>query len=83
MSGFGSVAEQNGRKAAPDSAALLRRLVWVSGEIVGHEQMLVTKKAERDDLIRQLAGQGYSEREIASAANVSCVRVHQIKGETQ
>jgi DNA-binding NarL/FixJ family response regulator len=54
-------------------------LAEVAVQIARHEAAIAALKTERAEAILALVEGGYTEREIALAAGVSNVRVHQIK----
>lgn len=61
------------------AAKSLSELGDIADQIARFEAVLEDAKKDRDSLVVALLDQGYSEREVATAAGVSNVRVHQIK----
>lgn len=63
------------------AANSLSELAEVAVQIARHDAALAALKGERAEGIKALIDAGFTEREVALAAGVSNVRVHQIKKE--
>lgn len=57
----------------------LSELADIADQIARFKYAAERAKQDRDELVVALLAEGYSEREVATAAGVSNVRVHQIK----